>query len=397
VSTASIETAANSSLVNEPLSRSVSDPAADPQPWFYHPELDGLRFFAFFAVFLHHAFPISAGPATSGIVLWMCSLFQAGEAGVDLFFALSAFLITQLLLRERERTGRIHVGAFYVRRALRIWPLYFAFLAFAVFCESAWIGNAGLAWPYSAAFAVFLGNWAIAITQALPASSALILWTVSIEEQFYLLWPLVVSRISRTGLAWFACGMWGIGILSRIVLESQGANSISIGANALARLDAFAVGILLACWFQKGIAPFTSTSRKTLMALGGLGLLATTRFFHVAPIVSHPAAWEFALRAVCVGLVLSAVLQPLGLARGLFSSPGMVFLGRISYGLYVFHLLAILVAGKVIGTEPGFPWRRAGLALAFTLLAASVSYFALEKPFLKWKLKFTYITSRPGG
>jgi peptidoglycan/LPS O-acetylase OafA/YrhL len=90
---------------------------------FYHPELDALRFFAAASVFLLHAFLKSAG------LLFLVT--GSGAYGVDLFFVLSSFLITTLLLRERDTTGTVDIRAFYVRRILRIWPLYFSFIAFA--------------------------------------------------------------------------------------------------------------------------------------------------------------------------------------------------------------------------------------------------------------------------
>jgi peptidoglycan/LPS O-acetylase OafA/YrhL len=107
-------------------------PALEPAPnRFYLPELDSLRFFAFLGVFIAHVSPIS-----SLRPLYALPIFAAGF-GVDLFFTLSAFLITELLMREKERFGSLNVGAFYTRRILRIWPLYFTYVA-AVFCTQ-WI------------------------------------------------------------------------------------------------------------------------------------------------------------------------------------------------------------------------------------------------------------------
>ncbi|HYX52309.1 MAG TPA: acyltransferase family protein, partial [Candidatus Limnocylindrales bacterium] len=103
---------------------------------FYRPELDALRFFAFFGVFVFHAAPherafYDAAQAPHWLSSFLISSFGAGAYGVDLFFALSAYLITSLLLREREHLGEVDVRGFYVRRILRIWPLYLSFLLFA--------------------------------------------------------------------------------------------------------------------------------------------------------------------------------------------------------------------------------------------------------------------------
>src|SRR6185437_4348697 len=103
---------------------------------FYSPELDALRFFAFLGVFVFHAAPRTMDfYATAGFPAWLSkiliSTFGAGAYGVDLFFALSAYLITSLLLRERATTGKLDLRSFYVRRILRIWPLYLGFVVFA--------------------------------------------------------------------------------------------------------------------------------------------------------------------------------------------------------------------------------------------------------------------------
>src|SRR5690349_18798650 len=103
---------------------------------FYSPELDTLRFFAFLGVFIFHSAPRTPGfYAAAGCPAWLShvliSIFGAGAYGVDLFFALSAYLITSLLLREREATGKLDVRGFYLRRILRIWPLYLSFVVFA--------------------------------------------------------------------------------------------------------------------------------------------------------------------------------------------------------------------------------------------------------------------------
>src|ERR1700726_4382855 len=131
-----------------------------PQTRFYRPELDALRFFAFFSVFICHVFPQTADGYTKHHVPRVAaelisSAVTAGTFGVSLFFPLSAFLISSLLLREKEQTGTLKVRSFYIRRILRIWPLYFVFLAIA----------AALALPHDAKFllgCVFLsGNWMV--------------------------------------------------------------------------------------------------------------------------------------------------------------------------------------------------------------------------------------------
>ena len=129
---------------------------------FYHPELDVLRFIAFFLVFLGHAnydLPLptwSTSPFTTGLYL---AVHGAGSAGVGLFFTLSSYLITELLLRERERTGTVHLGAFYIRRILRIWPLYLFFLLVVRPILGHYLPTEQFSPVFLMTFLLLVGNW----------------------------------------------------------------------------------------------------------------------------------------------------------------------------------------------------------------------------------------------
>src|SRR5579859_7487512 len=130
---------------------------------FYRPELDTLRFFAFLGVFIFHAAPRTMGfYNAAGYPHWLSSLlisiFGAGAYGVDLFFALSAYLITSLLLRERANTGRVDVRGFYLRRILRIWPLYLSFVAFAA-VAARFLPGQNLPAQYIVGYSLLAGNW----------------------------------------------------------------------------------------------------------------------------------------------------------------------------------------------------------------------------------------------
>src|SRR6266851_1758893 len=167
---------------------------------FYFPELDAIRIFLFFGVWAYHALPLQdhyyvdhhipqvlASLITTAIKACMCSL--------DVFFILSAFLITELLLQERGLRGAVDLKTFYVRRLLRIWPLYFFVIALAGFL-SLFDRSQTVGWSYALSFLFFVGNWIMAI-RGLPRATILVpLWSVSFEEQFYLLWPLVLRKSS---------------------------------------------------------------------------------------------------------------------------------------------------------------------------------------------------------
>jgi len=138
----------------------------------------------------------------------MCSL--------DVFFILSAFLITELLLRERESRGAVDLKAFYIRRILRIWPLYFVVLALAgllsVFDRSQVVG-----WDYTFSFLFFAGNWIMSLHAAPRAIIIAPLWSVSFEEQFYLFWPLVLRRASKKTIFLSAMALLPVAALARLI------------------------------------------------------------------------------------------------------------------------------------------------------------------------------------
>jgi peptidoglycan/LPS O-acetylase OafA/YrhL len=164
---------------------------SDSNVRFYRPELDTVRFFAFLEVFVIHS--LSHDPETYGKHLpgWLANIIarmvQSGGFGVDLFFCLSSFLITSLLIREAKRYEKIDVKGFYIRRILRIWPLYFFAIFLLLFLIPA-LGGSPISYRDIAAFTFLSGNWLSAF--GFGQNNASHLWSISVEEQFYLLWPL---------------------------------------------------------------------------------------------------------------------------------------------------------------------------------------------------------------
>ena len=354
---------------------------------FYRPELDALRCFAFLLVFVTHAVPASAtvlsrlGPAAP----WARAAVEAGAFGVDLFFCLSAYLITELLLRERRSRGRLDVGAFYARRVLRIWPLYYAALLLAVL-----LPGPEMPARHAVAFALLVGNWSAA-AWGFPASWAAPLWSVSIEEQFYLAWPLVVARLDERRLALVALLLLAIASATRVILAAGGAAHPAVWTNTLARLDPIALGALLAL-VLRGRAPMLGLAARAALLVGGLiALVATRRWLALD-------GWEALATYPVAGLASAALL--VGVLGGDDRMPWLrwrplVWLGRISYGLYVVHRLAIDLAwqGTLRGIVPA--WAGPVVALALSVAIAAASYRWLESPFLRLKQRFTYVRSTP--
>lgn len=376
-----------------PISVAVSDKKAP----FYRPELDVLRFLAFFGVFLFHFYRPTELYVQHGIPRVVAAtanaFIQGGVFGVDLFFVLSAYLITELLLREKDAFGALDVRSFYMRRILRIWPLYFFYIALAV--VPAFNPNHVFSWRYALPFLLLAGNWSI-IAYGWPIGSIIgALWTVSIEEQFYLLWPPVVRRISRKGILLAAVGMFLASNLTRIVMVAIHGGMNSVWCNTLCRLDPIVAGILLAV-LLKGRVPRFGLSYRLLLLFGGilpLVLIANYWQIHQPETLKWvPTLLGFPAVAISCAVILIAALGSSD------SVPrGLLYLGKISYGLYVYHALANLLSNKIVPIHRGFVELalRPVLALAITLALAATSYAFLETPFLQLKKRFTHVSSRP--
>lgn len=374
---------------------------------FYHPELDVLRFAAFAVVFFHHVVSMSASRFVEHGVpqwasVWLAALGRAGASGVDLFFLLSSFLITELLLRERETLGKIDVPAFYYRRLLRIWPLYFAFLSFALWIVPHWLPDEYVSRGYALSFAFFVGNWACALG-GFPSSVAGLLWSVSVEEQFYAVWPWLLRLLGgRLGL--LPLPMMVVALVTRLYLTNKGAVEPAIWCNTLARLDPIALGALLCLTLRKSSWAPRPRMRALLCALGVGLVLVGARFAPAFELVGGPisdrwfaltcSALVYPVISLGCGFVLASAYQVAGRVSAVLAWAPLVYLGRISYGLYVVHIFAIHAARALFGSYV----IQVGFAFALTLALASASYALIERPFLRLKeRRFARVPSRSGG
>jgi peptidoglycan/LPS O-acetylase OafA/YrhL len=369
------------------------------QGTFYRPELDGLRFFAFLAVYLNHTLLFDPGRGP----LWKRLIGGAGTSGafgVDLFFVLSAYLITELLLREREQHGAVDVPAFYLRRVLRIWPLYFGFLAALVLVARA-LPAEQMTPAYATGFAFFCGNW---LYMAHPIRTmAAPLWSVSVEEQFYLLWPWAVRSGSRRRIAGVAVAVLCLGMAGRLALELSGVGEPWISKNSLTRADGIAAGVLLAVALGGRIPSLGASARAGILsaAAAALLLVGTTFQLFQPGLRPLPTALGYPIIAAACAAILFAVLGAEGGAPGQLRRPALVYLGRISYGLYVFHQVGLMAADRLFPRhlkEPGQWLGHFMLGLACTVALAAASHRWLEQPFLALKRRrFTLVPSRPDG
>ena len=367
-------------LDNDNREQPTSIVRAGGQSYWYHPELDILRFVAFLAVFAFH-----------GIRGLSFHPFVAGQYGVDLFFALSAYLITEVLLREERARGKFDIKAFYVRRILRIWPLYFAFLAVAFWVEPLILKNEFFSWPQRIMHLLFVGNWVFLLHQPFQ-TSANPLWSVSIEEQFYLVWPLLL-RWTRASLRWFCVGLLLIATLYRlaiVVLHPHKEIDV-LWRSTFSRVDAIILGSMLAVLLHGKIPELSRMQRWLIGGMAVLGMLVGARLGSLQgwrSLATYPAMAFFSVA------ILVAVLRPNNCAPSGKVHRVLVHLGQISYGLYVFHMFCLHFCWQEIAI-PNYPHAMillqpiAGLLL--TIALAECSYWGLEKPFLRLKNRFSVV------
>ena len=376
----------------------------------YFPELDSLRFFAFLMVFgFHHGLPDLGGwirdilamtidlPililfGTGGIGNRLGpavdhALSRNGWIGVNLFFTLSGFIITRLLLREELQYGRIDWSAFWVRRILRIWPLYYLIflIGFLGLPFSDRIHGIGLSSPQMPWFGLFLGNWSMIHFGPIGSDILSILWSVCVEEQFYIFIPMVIAILGTRGRWIFAISGILIAILQRISLARSGVEQYQITYNSVAQMDSILAGVLLALALNH--EPFRNTivhlTKKYLVWL----ILPVSLFLITRNHLGH----EIVLRQVVdpVAIWLVAVVWIMVAAAGsprfskILSWPAFVGAGKISYGLYMWHEILLSLFGS------GF------ITLAAVILTAWLSYEFLEKPVLRYKRRWSRVESRP--
>ncbi len=379
-------------------------PAAQQQAGrYYRPELDALRFLAFLMVFAFHRMDYTGtDPAQD---LWAFRLGTLGAFGVPVFFLLSAFLITELLLREREKTGRVHVPAFYVRRTLRIWPLYFA-VFFGLALLNCFVPGVSTDDPKAwAAFTFFSGNWYIT-RHGWIAGSVDPLWSISVEEQFYLFVPLLAAWRGRKALLGGSVITLAISFLTVFLYGlHRSPGDHGEWTNSFVHFQFFGAGMLLALLLRGRLPVLSSTLRLVgFFAAFDCWLIALLKF-RVRSWDPQPTAtgsvtgWLLILAGTCLFL-LCALGTPERYVPG-----WLAYLGRISYGLYLFHsLVFFLVFEKATPLNGAATLLHLPLllrdmlgtavVLAISVFVAHLSYRYFESSFLRLKQRFTFVQAR---
>jgi peptidoglycan/LPS O-acetylase OafA/YrhL len=391
----------------------------------YWPQLDGLRTVAFVLVLMHHLGPVTPNNSPGlPLHLWtMNSLCSWGGSGVDLFFCLSGFLITFLLLGEKKSFGNISFKLFFVRRALRIWPVYYMllFIGCVVLPACAWNHlNHALYGEFFVKqvvpMALFVGNYSLIIATkilinfnnnlGLPIIYFLLpLWSLAVEEQFYLTWPfllkalksprtiylaiaaLTLLSITARGALWYISRyVWHLPYPVALYYQTTVSHLDPLMAGAAAAVTAF--------YFPQLLAAAKKYTPVLMLGLAGI-LVAISCYFPDLKYNSYYNVPVFALIALACLLLLTLTLVSPVFIR-VFGSGPMAGFGRLTYAMYLVHYFAIAIADGIIARFPAVTaghlsrWPlRFSLALVLTYAFAFVSWHLLESRFQKLRKHFS--------
>lgn len=346
----------------------------------YYLGLDGLRGVAVAVVLLAHA---------------SVPFLESGGVGVDIFFTLSGFLITSILLTEWVRHGSIAIKNFYARRFLRLLPCLWLTVAAYLVCFCAMSGTIPRhALKDAGAALLYVMNWVRAYdyggTGALGHT-----WSLAIEEQYYLLWPFLIVMLNRLGLSrrrqgWLLASAALLLALHRAALVGNvSAGRLYFGLDTHA--DGLLLGSALACFLSgSGGQPLSAGWSKLISYVFAPGAVAGLAVVAGCWTWNDPGMglYGYAAAAICSGLlVLDLVASPHSLLRRPLSAGPLVWAGKVSYGLYLWHFPIYAIINRNIS---GVTWQHTLLVGGtLSVLVAAASYYLVERRFLRLKDRFS--------
>jgi peptidoglycan/LPS O-acetylase OafA/YrhL len=343
------------------------------------PALDGMRGIAILSVMAFH-FSCVFENGASRVDHLVVSLASHGSRGVDLFFVLSGFLITRILIRSRDSVN--YLQSFYMRRVLRIFPVYFFYLliVFGVMRQispEAFV-NARL-WPYLA----YLSNWQTGT--GLKDPGLIHLWSLAVEEQFYLVWPLLVLLCPPRRLMHASVAICLLALGLRITATGHIAPQMVFRMTPF-RADTLAAGAVIAAMFD--------SERKTELikrfAIPTAGAMLALVVVLRGSFYSQAVEYSIIVVACAAAILLAARHDP-----GFLRHPLLTTVGKYSYGMYVYHvLLGSLIWSGLKHFQRAVPlgalrWCYVPIAGVSVFAVAWMSYRYLESPFLRLKGQFT--------
>jgi peptidoglycan/LPS O-acetylase OafA/YrhL len=367
------------------------------------PALDGVRGLAILLVLLHHF--VAQATATNrfeAVVIWFCSY---GSLGVDLFFVLSGFLITGILYDARAEPQ--YFRNFYMRRVLRIFPLYYGVLAVVFFViplvpvlQGSEIGGlrAYQAWAWLYGVNVYLamqGTWGMSYIEHF--------WSLAVEEHFYFVWPLAVWLLAarRRVLLGATLALAAASFGGRVVAFLAGVNPVALTVLTPWQLDALLLGGFFAVYLRRPAGEVVARRAVVVLALLGGTVLLLQLGLHRLSASGFPAVRALrggAFHLLCTAVLLHALVVPgASLVGRFFGSRLMTWLGKYSYGLYVYHHFLSyyftrhgteFVLASAIGSHTAAVAIQAVAGIAASMAAAWLSYELFEKFFLRLKSRW---------
>ena len=354
-------------------------------------ELDGLRGIAILLVVLYHYLSWTHGTRMP----LLKAIFATGWSGVDLFFVLSGFLIGGILLDAKESAN--YFKTFYARRALRILPLYYVWIGI-YFVIAAFIGNPE-GWRSVPLYVLFLQNFG-KIQHLLPGTVWLgHLWSLCVEEQFYLIIPLAIRFLDRRRLVALLSVVIVVTPIVRVLLHQYlPTHPAAQYTLTICRVDALAMGVLLAVAWRS--AQWKAKLFKCRSLIGTTVLLLFVVF--IAFTVWRPSQYSLAMAwgisfvdALFTGVLAMTLLRPDGIWGGICRLPFLVEMGRISFCLYVVHQATNLMFHEIFfhSIPVADSWQTIGVTILAALLAYGLARFSwrfLERPMMLRRRAFTY-------
>jgi peptidoglycan/LPS O-acetylase OafA/YrhL len=353
---------------------SITHSNSRPEPLARLPELDGVRGIAALIVFFHHlCFTTINGQAWGSGVRWLSSIFSFGTIGVDIFFVLSGFLITSLLIRDRESPA--FYRDFYWKRALRILPLYFVCLIGVLFFI-----------PHSRAYVLLAALFVANFTNLLHIEAVGPFWSLAIEEHFYLIWPTVVRRRNISQLRNWSLAIIGIVVLLRGVAALVGHHNYHLTP---LRADGIAAGALLASIFERSRRDALNATVYTpvllMVFIAGFVIFRVPGLFSLEPLASGAFFYQFAATLMCTGAVGLVIAHAGNRYLRFLRSQLLTFFGLISYAFYMIHFYVMMVYDKFFpltaGDTRSYVVRLGGM-FVITIALCLLSRYLIELPVL---------------
>jgi peptidoglycan/LPS O-acetylase OafA/YrhL len=363
----------------------------------YFRNLDILRFIAAYMIVLLHCFfgwrtkfghPPSYNSADlSGDRMEL--IFHNLAFGVDIFFLISGFLITYLLLSEREKTGKIDVLKFYIRRAFRIWPLYFFMILTAPLLSYFFFEQSP---DYTLQF-LFLGNFDIT-NQGMKSVSTNHLWSICIEEHFYLLCPLLIAFIPVKKLPQYLFGIIILSILFRAYMSLYTLNyGMALYVHTLSRIDVLAIGSLFGWMHYNKKLSFNSPLSIRLMIYGMFLFIFLNVDYAECGTLFTATLKKYFFVLMAAFAIGNFLFHPKSIIK--IRKPNFFHhLGKASYGIYMFNPVIVFLALKFFPVNTVNNYLIYFVAVNIAVLILSLlSYHFFEMPFLALKEKYAVVKS----